>query len=301
MIVQTSLKLIKIPAVILAIGFLVFCLPRIVHADNNDSKFNLTHINRGQFRLSIAIPKGQSPEGGWPVIVLLDGNNTFPIALSFAPKAAIIGIGYPTGNKSVIVAKRYYDLTSKAPESMIPGPRDQPKPKTGGEAEFRRFIFDKALPFIAKKHRIDLQHVTLYGHSLGGYFVLKTLLSDDANKVNNFCASDPSIWWSNHELWQQIKQFDKNSVGPAHLMIDVAEKKVNHQQLSDDEQKRINALRQGPNGRNISEFLRTQKRFDNLFRSYANESHGTLIEFSIADCLNFAFGSNVEPEPNLTR
>lgn len=257
---------------------------------------DVTNKQGKTFRLFIAKPDKTPPVEGWPLVILLDGNVTFDMAKALHPQAVLLGIGYPTGERSEIVGRRFYDLTSFAPQNKIPLREGTKPPKTGGEKDFRRFIVDDVLPVIAKDYPVNGKKITLYGHSLGGLFVMNTLLSQDHAKFHTYCAADPSIWWNGHEFITTLQNYKKHDSFNPQLLIETSALKTHHNDVTQSK-KRITDLRSGPNGQNVSQILAEQKGIANAFFRFDDKNHGTMIAPSIKDCLAFSLdGKN--PKPN---
>jgi predicted alpha/beta superfamily hydrolase len=68
------------------------------------------------------------------------------------------------------------------------------KGATGGNDAFLSFIIDELKPAIAKATQVDPGRQALFGHSLGGLFVLHALFSR-SDAFDTFIAGSPSIWW----------------------------------------------------------------------------------------------------------
>lgn len=261
--------------------------------DNNstvdmlESTKDIADRQKKPFRLFVAMPDETPPEGGWPLILLLDGNVTFEMAKALHPQALLLGIGYPTKERSEIVARRFYDLTGFAPPERIPLREGTKPPKTGGEADFRRFLVDDVLPEIARNFPVNDKKITLYGHSLGGLFVMNTLLSQDHAKFHTYCAADPSIWWNGHEFMATLQNYQKPDIFNPQLLIEIAALKTHHSDVTKRE-KRVADLRSGANGQNVAQVLADKKGIANVFFRFDNKNHGTMIAPSIKHCLAFS-------------
>jgi predicted alpha/beta superfamily hydrolase len=67
---------------------------------------------------------------------------------------------------------------------------------TGGADKFLGYIKDELIPYINQHYPSNGEN-TIWGHSLGGMFVLYALLkTPDAFK--SYIAVDPSLWWDDH-------------------------------------------------------------------------------------------------------
>lgn len=245
----------------------------------------------------IAAPDKAPPKDGFPLIVLLDANVTFDMAKALHPDAVLLGLGYPTSEKSTIVERRFFDLTGFAKPDKIPLKDGMMAPKTGGEKDFRRFLVDDVLPMIKKDYPVNAKNITLYGHSLSGLFVMNTLLSADHGNFHTYCAADPSIWWNGHEFIATLQNYKKPDSFNPQLLIEISGLKTHHAQMSDNKKKRIADLRSGPNGQDVWQILKDRKKIEGAFFRFDDKNHGTMIAPSIHDCLAFSLdGKN--PNPN---
>ena len=244
-----------------------------------------------RYRLFIAVPEKPAPREGFPLVLLLDGNTTFKPAIRQAPDAVIVAIGYSTDEKKEIVKRRFYDLTSYAPADKIPLREGMEAPKTGGEEEFRSLIEKKILPEILMELPVDRNNITLFGHSLGGLFVMKSFLSAESHGFSTYCAADPSIWWNGHEFMEKLAAYNKPEGLKSRLLIETSGIKTHHKNVTESNKKPVKDLHSGPNGKDVSEILRKTKAVDNTFYSFSDKNHGTMLSPAIKDCLHFALNA----------
>lgn len=284
------------------LGLALLLMPKAVVANDalstnamSTSQIEIKVNNELPYLVLIAKPQKAAPKKGWPVVILLDGNRTLPIAKDFAPDALLIGIGYPTEKREDIIARRYYDLTPHAPADKIPFKDGEKAPDTGGEVAFRNLITKTILPRIKKDYPVDDKQITLFGHSLGGLFVMNTLISDDRTTFNTFCAADPSIWWNGHQFMTDLKAFRHLDTMRTRLLIEVSGQRTVHKNIDEAQKKRINDLRSGPNGKDVSVFLQENTQIKTTFHRFEDKNHGTMIAPSIKDCLNFSLNEQFKP------
>ena len=244
-----------------------------------------------RYRLFIAVPEKPAPREGFPLVLLLDGNTTFKPAIRQAPDAVIVAIGYSTDEKKEIVKRRFYDLTSYAPADKIPLRKGMEAPKTGGEEEFRSLIENRILPEILMELPVDRNNVTLFGHSLGGLFVMKSFLSAESHGFSTYCAADPSIWWNGHEFMERLAAYHKPEGLKSRLLIETSGIKTHHKNVTESNKKPVKDLHSGLNGKDVSEILRKTKAVDNTFYSFSDKNHGTMLAPAIKDCLHFALNA----------
>ncbi|WP_422658112.1 alpha/beta hydrolase [Paenibacillus sp. EC2-1] len=174
------------------------------------------------YQIFIAEPVGPPPEEGYPVLYMLDANASFgTIAESIRLQsrrphgispAVIVGIGYDSKDP-IVTKERFYDYTVQADDAELPTrPDGSTWPETGGAEDFLNFIEEELKLEIEANYLIDRSKQALYGHSLGGFFVLYTLFTRP-NSFGRYIAASPSIWWKNHILYQiwdeRREQIDK--------------------------------------------------------------------------------------------
>ncbi len=132
-------------------------------------------LDRG-FHIFVDLPEDYSEtQSSYPVVFMLDGGNTFPLLsalhhyLRFAaesPRIVLVGISYGAdtfreGNW------RQTDFTASASQRSF----------WGGAGAFQRMLSEELIPEIESRFRIDPKRRILFGHSLGGQFVLFNALT----------------------------------------------------------------------------------------------------------------------------
>ena len=165
-------------------------------------------FSKEPFSIFVRLPKDYSKNTNqsYPVIYHLDGNAYFdPIANSadqlfrkrrIRHDPIIVGIGYE--NAYLMDSLRARDYTFPASETFG---------LSGGGDNLYNFIKTKVIPRIDSTYRTERADRTVMGHSLGGYFVLYSLLrhQTDGSVFNNYLAASPSLSYHDDYL---IKQFD---------------------------------------------------------------------------------------------
>ena len=169
------------------------------------------------YRIAVYRPSGPPPKNGFPVLFTTDADIFFPIAvgsmlnrrLGELRPAIIVGISYPTDDPIEIVRLRSRDLTPK-PMSADVLKQMQPYKFTaadGGGAElFYRFLTEELRPALAARYPLDAVDQTLFGHSLGGLFVLHVLFNHPA-AFRSYVAASPSIAWSDTAILADVPAF----------------------------------------------------------------------------------------------
>ncbi len=156
------------------------------------------------YRILVFAPSAPPPPGGHPVLYLLDGNATYPVAATLLQLAEhrtnpgglvpgiVVGIGYP-GDAPLDLRARAEDYTPPAPDLSATG--DMSGNPQGGADRFLDFIEKELKPRIAASFPIDPARQTIFGHSYGGLFVLHTLFTRPG-AFQRYVAASPSIWWN---------------------------------------------------------------------------------------------------------
>lgn len=157
--------------------------------------------NGHDYRISIWLPPGDPPAGGFPAIYVLDANALFatfvegvrrssrrPDATGIVP-TAVIGIAHE-GDALYAEASRRRDFTAGPPA-------DEPAPAAGavgGAPAFLSFLTDELAPALRAELPLNATRQTLFGHSLAGHFVLQALAARP-EAFRTWAAISPSIWW----------------------------------------------------------------------------------------------------------
>lgn len=143
------------------------------------------------FHIFVDLPVDyQDEDENYPTIYLLDGGNTFPLMAAYhhylrfgdeTPAAILVGISYGAdtfkeGNW------RSTDFTAPSEERDF----------WGGASVFQAVIRDELLPLIEGVYRSDPERRILFGHSLGGQFVLFNALSNPGLFFGHI-ASNPAL------------------------------------------------------------------------------------------------------------
>lgn len=171
------------------------------------------------YRISVAEPMGPPPECGYPVLYSLDANASFGTLAeavrlqSRTPRgitpSIIVGIGYDS-DSPIVTDERFYDYTVPAAAQELPvRPNGMPWPETGGAEDFLDFIELQLIPRIASRYPVNPEKQSVFGHSLGGFFVLYALFTRP-HIFRRYIAASPSVWWKQHVLyktWEVSKPF----------------------------------------------------------------------------------------------
>lgn len=142
----------------------------------------------------------------FPVIYLVDADGHFlPLvgvvdqlssrfsANDQCPPHIIVGIRNPNRN---------YDLSPPHEDSFQDSIR-----RTGGANEFAKFISHELMPVINEKYPVA-PYTTIAGHSLGGLFVINTLI-ENQDLFDNYLVIDPAMDWDDRNFLKKTISFFK--------------------------------------------------------------------------------------------
>ncbi|WP_376845803.1 alpha/beta hydrolase, partial [Bordetella pertussis] len=181
-------------------------------------------------RLTVAVPAGQPPAAGWPVIYMLDDGAALQALAQanradLARQAVLVGIGYDSPGR-IDGQARAWDYTPALPGTGVHGTPDprSPQRRNGGAEAWLEFIETRVKPWVAGTTRVDTGRQTLYGHSYGGLFVLHTLLARPQT-FQRYVAASPSLWWHAPYMMRRASDAGDFSHGAPtlHLMAGGAE------------------------------------------------------------------------------
>lgn len=217
----------------------------------------------------------------YPVIYSLDAEKNFIVPVSIQkmlgsgkgkkmPESIIVGI---------VNTDRARDLT---PSFITDKHHDQDIFKTsGGSEKFTKFIMEEL------KSHIDSLYLTsdlntILGHSLGGLFVINTLVHHP-DYFDNYIALEPSLWWDKKKVSNEASDiFDKSDYTNKYLFIALAGDKENK-----EKDKQYSAILDFAT--NILP-LAASRGLSAKWKCYDNENHGGVIIPGTYDAFNYIFG-----------
>ncbi|GHD10224.1 alpha/beta hydrolase [Tianweitania populi] len=228
---------------------------------------------------------GEEPVDGYPLVVLLDGNQMLPIAARIAAEDGrprlLVAIGYPEDDRETIVKRRYFDLTPLTPSELLPESRSGGLVQAGGQDDFTAMLKGTILPGVLERHRIDKADTTLFGHSLSGMAALR-MLFDHTWPFATYVAADPSIWWKNSAILSELDAFEAAPRTEAErLTIITSGVRPERKDVSTQANARMRALRGGPNGKDVAERMAKIEGLSVDLHPMPNESHGSMVEPSL--------------------
>lgn len=209
---------------LLLVGLLAAALPGCADRDKPDSvlialrarmtaEWTTSSKEGDEYVIRVSVPDGPAPTGGFPVIYVLDGDAWFGAAVEVArireysklSPAAIVGIAYPD-RKFFNAKRRSFDFT---PPGAVDDEMASAGIALGGAAQFLRFINETLKPELRAKYPLSIAHEALFGHSLGGLFVLYAMY-EAPGSFETFLAASPSMGFSNGIATQGERGFESN-------------------------------------------------------------------------------------------
>lgn len=261
---------------------------------------SMTAENGARYRIYIHRPATPPPADGYPVLYLLDGDDSFPVAAPTADRLARFGAdeGFDSGLLVAIgyapepaIARRALDYTPPSPAH-----RDGAGRATGGSPEFRQFIARQLKPAIAAEFPVDTTRETLWGHSYGGLFVLDTLLREPS-LFETYVATSPAIWFGDKAVLAGLEGFADRlaDAGPRTLVLAVGEREQEPPALdpADPEARakmaRIVAARMVDSNRELAARLAAYEQLTLHHRIMAGETHFSTPLPGIGEAVHHAF------------
>lgn len=151
-----------------------------------------SNILKEKRRIEVFVPQNYKPGSAtkYDVLYVLDGGN-WNTGLINKIQGFLEGEKYmpPTIIVSILGIDRNKDLTP----THIDGWNT-----SGGAAPFLGFIKEELIPYINQKYPANGDN-TIWGHSLGGLFVVNAMLMEP-NTFKSYIAVDPSLWWDNNYI-----------------------------------------------------------------------------------------------------
>lgn len=173
------------------------------------------------WRVNLGIPAGKAPAAGFPALWMLDGNGALmefdaPLLEELAQKqpTVLVFVGYDNQQR-IDSPARTRDYTPIADQ-----PEDGGAAVGGGADAFLEVIERRIRPQLAQHVATDASKQALWGHSLGGLFVLHTLYTR-SGAFQTYVPASPSLWWQQGAmLGAPERQFIDNNAGhPARVLL----------------------------------------------------------------------------------
>ncbi|WP_172826965.1 alpha/beta hydrolase [Flammeovirga sp. SJP92] len=269
--------------------------------DAKETQISIGHIEKiysdhlqQERELYVHLPQSYSKkkEKKYPVVYLLDGESHFDYVSSMIKQLSAVNRNNVVPEMIVIGIKninRWYDLTpEKDPFFNI---------ETGNSVKFADFIEFEVMPYINKKYRTKGGN-TIIGHSLGGLFVIHTMINSP-ELFDNYLSIDPTLWWlSNKYLHLYLEKFDKIDYTNKKLYFAIANGLVPG---TDIHSIRNDTTQASYHMRSMLTFKddfhkQSMNKLSIATKFYENETHGSLPLIATYDALRFFFSKQKEEQ-----
>jgi len=154
-----------------------------------------SRITGRPYRLTITPPVNPDPSLLYPALYVLDGSAWFATSSEVATvfgatgqtgTGYVIALGYQTEDVMVASELRNLDMT----------PFRSPNPRyasvTGDGDAFLRAIYEEVQPFALRHLRVDPHRQAIWGHSIGGLLVLRSMFRDPG-RFSTYLMASPTI------------------------------------------------------------------------------------------------------------
>lgn len=260
----------------------------------NTEQYLLHSTAREQpYQIYVYKPMREAPPEGFPVIYLLDANALFATMVealrvqSRIPEktgvypAVVVGIGYPT--EEPFDASRFYDFTMPTPQEVLDAlpvrNKEAARPQVGGAEAFRSFIEKTLKPRIECDYSINTKQQAIFGHSLGGLFVLQTLFTQP-HTFQTYIAGSPSVHWNKAILREQEDQYtaDPEQAQSHHKLL-----------ITIGEQEKAHPSNMGGNARELYErlALMPSEKLEAHFYEFEGEGHVSVLPALVSRAIRF--------------
>lgn len=270
--------------------------------------FDLTTQRGDVYRIFTAEPLADEPVDGYPVMYVLDANANFGTVVEAYRRQSrgrpgrspspmvIIGIGYPT-EEPYDFKRRVYDLTPPASDENLPKrPGGRAWPKSGGADEFLSFMQNELKPLVEKRFRIDQSRQSIFGHSLGGLFVLHALFTQP-DSFSDYLAASPSVWWNDFAVLNAERQFSSKVSDFSfrkRLLITIGELELTEDLGPAANLPPTTAKEAFGNTKDFSQRLVSMKaeNFSASYHEFSGKDHGSVIPFALLESLRFTLNTD---------
>ncbi|MES2325061.1 MAG: alpha/beta hydrolase-fold protein [Pseudomonadota bacterium] len=255
----------------------------------------VSRINGRTYRVFVAAPFQADPAKRYPVIYLLDGNAYFATtadaltrqtALGIASPAIVVGVGYPTDDPKEIARLRFFDLTPSVS-------KDPARAGTGGGGDaFLRILEEELMPFVSARYPADAAQRVLWGQSVGGLTVLRSMFRKPG-LFSTYILSSPSIWYNEREVLGDEASFSR-SVTSQSPRLKILVTSAGDEQYRGPDLKYLadaNLSRMVDNATELAERLARLPSGNVTVERiiFPGELHGTVPQASLSRTLRFAF------------
>ncbi len=233
--------------------------------------------------LQVLLPENYQAhaQASYPVIYLIDGDYNFTGVAGMLDLLANKGQLIPDVILVGIADKGTKTYHKHTTPDGFGSPSDE---KTTGQAsKFLTFLTDEVKPYIEKNYRAA-KHSTLVGQSMGGLFVLNSLI-DSPTSFTNYVAISPSVWLADNGIVKKAKEKLKVTK-ESHVSLFLSLADETHMGVYDF--------------LNLLDFTQPEN-LDWSFKHYPDENHNSIGLIALRDSLKNIFHSWYLTEKELAK
>ena len=251
--------------------------------------------------VTVFVPPMAPPAGGFPVIVMLDGDAVASVLhmhlQHHTEPVIVVAVGYGLQGDS-LKAARAFDYT---PGPTLPDPR-APQWDNGGAAAFLRWMDVELRTALTAAFPVEHSAWTLYGHSYGGLFGLFALCQPEA-VFNRYVLASPSIWWRDGAIRNDLEARLALSSLSADVLIMAGERESWHANAVGSDgspDSRTGGWATLPAAQALADRLRQLNEGITRFDTIAGGTHASMARQSIFPALRFAAESSGASDGSLS-
>ncbi|RFC53536.1 alpha/beta hydrolase [Brumimicrobium aurantiacum] len=176
----------------------------------------LSEETHDSYDINVLFPEDYDEQKKYHSIYMLDGDEYFYEAASMIKEnkyqnIVLIAIGYTNKNE------RGRDL-SYPEDTNISG-------MSGGGKNFTKFLNNELIPYIENSLQLNSIDMTLYGHSLGGFYALYYMLQQEEPRMfDNYISISANFMWSDAYIFELEQLYsDQFNALPAKLFLSVGD------------------------------------------------------------------------------
>jgi len=183
---------------------------RALQFARKNSEAALTSKQGRHYRILVSVPANPPPKDGYPVLYVLDGDAWFGAAVEIVRMREYEKLA-PTIVVAIAAPKRAFFDLSRSYDFTPPGSADPDFEgiELGGADEFLNFIDGTLKPWLRARHRLNGDRQILFGHSLGGLFVLHAMFKSPESFAI-YLAASPHIRFSDSAILKEASAFETN-------------------------------------------------------------------------------------------
>ncbi len=248
------------------------------------------------YRVRVLAPRQPAGAGGYPVLIMLDGD-------ALLPELLVHLAGEKAGHDPVLVVLVSHVAQGEAAKQArvydyTPGLAGNPRPpdprvsawRNGGADAFLGFLESSIMPWVNGQYPTDTTRVTFYGHSYAALCVLHALCTQ-AVSCARYVAVSPSVWWQDGAVFDAIALAAQRNLKPADVLILAGSRESWHSHAVGADGSP--ASREGgrptlPQARELARALAGLSGVSVAFDAVEGGTHHTMLAQSVAPALAFA-------------